>query len=123
MSIPPIGLGPIPQLQNPATNEPTEIKRYYYKNPNVCSRGREEYIRFYEEDSQIKGDTYSKLRNEVIENDIDIYVTNEEGKTQKLKDLNLHVAKAILRYINQNTSDIEITCIRSNGSISAVTFI
>lgn len=123
MAISPFHQSSISQVSNAATDEPTEIKRYYYKNPNVCSRGREEYIRFYEENGQIKGDTYSKLRNEIIESDIDIYITNEEGKTQKLKDLNLHAAKATLRYINQYTSDIEITSIRSNGSISVITFV
>ena len=123
MAIPPIGLGPIPQAQNSATTEPTEIKRYYYTNPNIGRKGRGEYIRFYEEDGHIKGDTYSTNWDEIIESDIDIYVSNWKGESQRLKDLNLRTGKAILGGINQDTSDIELNSFRHNGNVSIVTFV
>lgn len=122
MAIPPFRPGLIPQAPNPAANEPQEITRYYYTNPNVCRRGREEYIRFYEEDGQIKGDTYSRRRDEIIERDIDIYVTNYEGNTEKLKDLNLHDGRAKLRLMDQNVYNVDSISCRHNGNVCILTF-
>ena len=120
VAFPSVSSSSISQVTNPS--EPLEIKRYAYKNPNIGLKGREEFVLFYEEDHQIKGDTYSKQRNEVIDKDITIYVTNWEGTKKNLKNLNLHVAKETLKYIKQNTTDVELNCF-GNGNVSIITFV